>query len=71
MTDFSFWLGDYGQDDRTTVRVTYSNFDYLEGLPDDELIEPERGVPDYTPMPEERPSDYGPLEIDISGLEDE
>lgn len=68
MTDYSFWLGEDAEDDGPRINVTYSNFDYLEGLPDDELIAPERG---YTPLPEERPSDYGPLEIDISGLEDE
>lgn len=68
MSNFSFWLGDYGQDDRTTVRVTYSNFDYLDGLPDDELIAPERG---YTPLPEERPDQYGPIEFDIADLDDE
>lgn len=72
MNYYHHWLGDeYDKPEEPRVRVSYSNFDYLEGLPDDELIEPERGVPDYTPMPEERPSDYGPLEIDISGLEDE
>lgn len=68
--DYSFWLGADG-DDSPRTNVTYSNFDYNEGLPDDELIAPERGEPNYTPLPEERPSDYGPLEIDISGLEDE
>lgn len=70
MTDYSFWLGDYGQEyPERNVSVTYSNFDYNEGLPDDEMIEPEcRG---YTPLPEERPADYGPIEFDIADLDDE
>ena len=52
-----------------TYSLSYSNFDCFEGVPDEELIEPEcRG---YTPLPEERPADYGPVEFDIADLGDE
>lgn len=64
-----FHLGVDAEDYQSpTYSLSYSNFDYNEGLPDDELIAPERG---YTPLPEERPADYGPIEFDIADLDDE
>lgn len=67
------WLGldaeEYRFPYESYASVSYSNFDCFEGVPDDELIEPEcRG---YTPLPEERPADYGPVEFDIADLPDE
>lgn len=71
MTDYAFWLGDYGQDESPRVKVTYSNFDYFDCLPDEELCEVECAGDEYRPLPEERPSEYGPVEFDIADLGDE
>lgn len=67
---YYFHLGVDAEDYQTPAfTVTYTNFDTIEGLPDDELCEPEcRG---YTPLPEECPEECGGVVIDEADFGDE